>query len=781
VYGVSVTPDLKLAYETYLGGDVEAAFQALEQAESKPSDAGLSWQISFLKAQVLIMMGRAADAEAELETTSRREIAFIGHNWNSRALRGEVKLWLEDFENAKRDLYQVIKAAGNWSLPTSYPLPPRNLPEMAGVATAQLRAFTALAGIYLFEGKYEKALLWAEAAEKKFNDVHFLTQHPVYGQMVVAHADSFYGRASNLVFLASAKLAVTKDIEASNPLFYRAASFFRTLDYDRGIVTLEALRARTLHGIEQYALADEAAIKALELAHRCGATDMVWRIEVLRGQTLLEMGREEEAEQVLRHAQTGIDEISGSLSTDRAKLRFGVGKEDIIHFLTKMDARKSDYTRLFEDLERARARAFVEMLAGRNIAPTREPELVQSIQKLGRQILQQRLVNYAPANTPGKNLSREKELLTRRQAFIEQLRERDPEMADVLAISFKSLREIQSRLTFGEVLVYALPARGDESVQLFLIEEKGQRILTLSLTWNALQVLLDRFTDSIGHTINRTARGIAVKAVSPAAPSILRTNAALKELADRLQISEWTAKKTMYVVPSNALYFVPWGALDVHAPVVVLPNGGWLTRHPRPLVAQSSAIIVGDPELGGFLPPLPGAREEARSVAAIYGVAPLVGKDATEAKLRDSIGTGVKVLHLATHGIYDPKDPLASALYLSKENKAFSLTAGALYENPLTARTVIMSACATGMGKIIAGDDLLGLKRSFYLGGATVILSSLWPIDDDGTKLFMETFHRHAQGNSYADAWLAARNVLKQQGLPPSIYGAFILSGARGQ
>ena len=778
-YGISVTPELKLAYETYLGGDAEQAFKALEQAESKSSDPGLLWQISFLKAQVLIMLGRAADAEVELETTSQREMIFIGHNWNSRALRGEVRLWLEDYQSAKQDMFQVVKAAGDWSMPTSYALPPGNLPELVGVVTAQLRAFTGLAGIYLFEGKYEKALLWAETSEKKFNDVHFLTQHPLYGRMVVAHADSFYGRANNLVFLAAAKLAVTRDVEESNLVFNRAESFFRSLEYDRGIVTLEALRARTLHGIEQYASANDAAVKALELARRCGATDMIWRIEVLRGQTLIKMGREDEAEQVLRHAQTGIDEISGTLATDRAKLRFGVGKEDVVHFLTKMDVKKSDFNRLFEDLERSRARAFVEMLAGRNIAPTREPELTKAIQQLSQKILQQRLVNYAPGNAVGKNPSREKELLSQRRAVIEQLRQRDPEMADVLSISFKTLQQIQSRLKSGEVLVYALPARSHESIQLFLIEERNQRILTLSLTWDSLQSLLDQFTESIGFPMDQAARGVAIKAVSSAASSASRTDAILNDLCEGLKMSQWSARKTIYVVPSGALYFVPWGALDVQVPVVILPNGGWLIRNPRSFVTQFSASVVGDPELGGVLPQLPGAREEARSIAAIYQASPLLGEEATETNLRDAVGTGVKILHLATHGIFDPKDPLASALYLSKERKAFSLTANSLYENPIPARTVILSACATGMGKIMSGDDLLGLSRSFYLSGATVILSSLWPIEDEGTKVFMETFHRQAQTGNYGDAWLAARNALKQRGLPPSVYGAFILGGSR--
>jgi CHAT domain-containing protein len=136
-------------------------------------------------------------------------------------------------------------------------------------------------------------------------------------------------------------------------------------------------------------------------------------------------------------------------------------------------------------------------------------------------------------------------------------------------------------------------------------------------------------------------------------------------------------------------------------------------------------------------------------------------------------------LHLATHGIYDASNPLASALYLSEQKKAFPLTASMLYERPMLAQVVVMSACETGMGKITSGEDLLGLSRSFYLGGTLAILSSLWPIEDEGTKRYMEIFHESSRNGDYGQAWLKARNQLKQQGFSPAVYGAFVLGGAR--
>lgn len=75
------------------------------------------------------------------------------------------------------------------------------------------------------------------------------------------------------------------------------------------------------------------------------------------------------------------------------------------------------------------------------------------------------------------------------------------------------------------------------------------------------------------------------------------------------------------------------------------------------------------------------------------------------------------------------------------------------------------------MGKSIAGDDMLGLVRSFYLGGATTVLSSLWPVDDLGTKVFMEVFHRSAAKGNYAKGWLEARDALKSQGCPRQSMG----------
>lgn len=57
-------------------------------------------------------------------------------------------------------------------------------------------------------------------------------------------------------------------------------------------------------------------------------------------------------------------------------------------------------------------------------------------------------------------------------------------------------------------------------------------------------------------------------------------------------------------------------------------------------------------------------------------------------------------------------------------------------------------------------------------------LSSLWPVDDEATRIFMERFHDRAGAGEYGQAWLAARAALIEAGFPPGAYGAFALGGA---
>ena len=174
------------------------------------------------------------------------------------------------------------------------------------------------------------------------------------------------------------------------------------------------------------------------------------------------------------------------------------------------------------------------------------------------------------------------------------------------------------------------------------------------------------------------------------------------------------------------------------------------------------------------MPQLPGARNEAIEIGQLLSAEPLIGGDATEERLRNAVGNQTRMLHLATHGQFDPLRPLESGIYLTRSK----LTTQSLFDHPLNSYTVILSACESGLGQTMAGDDYLGLTRSLYLGGTRTVIHSLWPVSDQATQQFMRTLYQSVNTHPIGQAWRIAVDQMILDGYPAYISGAFVLGGS---
>ncbi len=759
-YDFVVTPALARVNDAFLAGEYETALDHLDDAAIEADGPLQRWHASFSRARTLIAAGRAADAEAELARTEALEIAYFGTNLGSRALRGEVRFWLGDYEAAIRDELSVVEALGDFRAPTLFVFPPQ-IPQLALMNRAQFRAYLVIANALMFQSDYAAALPWAEAAEQLFEESHYAWQHQLYSAYLKLDADMFYGRGVNLAVIAAARMQDGGDTQRADRTFASARAYLQAMGYDAGVSIVEAVRARALLDAGEPAKAETVAAAAAEQAARRGLAGMLWQLQALRGEALLALGRPAEAESAYRAAQLGIEGVTGALSTDSAKRRFGVGKDEVTRVLADLALARGDLDAAFADLERGRARAFVDMLGRRSVAEGRQAELVERIRGVSDAIRRQRIVNAAPGAGTAEGVTRVAGLMDDRAALVTELRRRDPEMADVLNVSSRPLAEIRGRLAPQDRLLYALPAAdGGEPIRFLDIRRGGVALGTTAMTGDELERALTPFAsdEPLRHAPAQTA--------------------AARTITEGLGLDGGADSGVLYVVPSGPLYFVPWGALAIERPVVVLPTGGWLARGAEGRSRVRRAAIVGDPHLGTSWVSLPGARTEAEDIGRLYRAETLLGGQATETALRAAVGDGVGVLHLATHGLFDARDPLASAILLSDGTGQAPLTAARLFEQPLAADLVVLSACETGLGAATAGDDFLGLARSFYLGGARAVVNSLWPVHDRPTRIFMTEFHRLARGGDYGGAWLAARDRLRAEGFPPSVYGAFVLGGA---
>jgi CHAT domain-containing protein len=175
------------------------------------------------------------------------------------------------------------------------------------------------------------------------------------------------------------------------------------------------------------------------------------------------------------------------------------------------------------------------------------------------------------------------------------------------------------------------------------------------------------------------------------------------------------------------------------------------------------------------------------------------------------------VLHLATHGFFQPDVPFdknaaqrqfygierkkatqnpllrSGLLFAGAQNTLNQLRPqNASYDNGiLTAQEalqlhldstnlVVMSACETALGAVSNGEGVYGLQRALQAAGAKTLLMSLWKVDDEATQLLMTTFYTQwLQTGNKRQAFAAAQQALRDNAKfnHPYYWGAFVIIG----
>ena len=772
--GIIISPELKIAYDNYLGGNGNKAMEALNLAVTKTKDTLMLFQISSLKVRVLMLMGMDADAHEELKILATYEKKQFNHNLNTLAFKGEVLVREGRFDEAHKIFNRVLNSIGDWNIPTKYGVPPSDISDLVAVTTAQIRSMIGMAGLYVMQDKYKEAEIWATETEKRINAVHYLSSHPLYTTYFNSYLDSYYGRAMNMVFLSASLLGNGKDIEKAKYYHNEALEFFQKIHYEKGEIIALTIKAKTLSFLKKYQKANLLALKAIKLANKKKMYDFIWRIETLRGKFLLKENKIDEAQLAFRNASNVIDLVSGELKTDFSKRRFGTGKDDLVYNLMMIDIRKKDYHQLFKDVEEGRARAFVDIMRNRIVSHSKNNVLLKQIRTIDKQTKELVIENNSLYSV--NNIQEQDVLRERRQKLVKNLIEKEPQLASVITSFSYKLSDIQKSLNHDTSILYFLPVRKHENIKALIINNKKISLKVFDITQEELSNIMQQYLIKIGVNESSLSKGTrSLKKNKLRDKYYLRTQTPLKKLQTQLSLTDIKANK-LFIVGSGATTYIPWGTYEKSIEISILPNASWVLNTTKNEYLNK-AVIVGNPDYGGKLAQLEGTVQEAKELGKLYKVKPLLFKHATIQNIRKRISKGVKVLHLATHGVFYSEKPLESAIFLSQNSQLYSLSAAELFKSPLKANLVVLSACETGMGTNIAGDDLLGLPRSFFLGGSKAIVSSLWAIDDIGTKEFMLEFHKYAKDGDYGKGLLKAKEVLKHKGYPASVYGAFVLYG----
>ncbi len=226
-----------------------------------------------------------------------------------------------------------------------------------------------------------------------------------------------------------------------------------------------------------------------------------------------------------------------------------------------------------------------------------------------------------------------------------------------------------------------------------------------------------------------------------------------------------TAKRWI-VVPQSVLHYIPWAALTDRAgrrltediAIALAPSASvWLELRARPPQTVTSFLGIADPAIADTpLPRLPNAKKELKRIEGqLDGLERLTlsDGDATEAALRSQVG-GRGIVHFATHGEFPEDNPLDFHRLLLAADSAHD---GRLEADELrgldfrSAWLVALSICDGGLFRFGAGDEPLGLIAALLSAGASNVVGTLWPIEDDAGRDFMADFYDGVLGRPPAE------------------------------
>jgi CHAT domain-containing protein len=468
----------------------------------------------------------------------------------------------------------------------------------------------------------------------------------------------------------------------------------------------------------------------------------------------------------LREAIDTVEQQRASINTEASKIGFVGDKEGLYARAIALSLELGEQALAYELMERAKSRALVDLLAGREAGvqaalQSRDPQAGSALQDW------RRAVDEAAVQLPAAGLDAGASGRARASAAGQaaQLKKQHPALASLVSVDALPLDEVRTHLAPNETLVeYHL-----HDGQLVIMAATKDKVLSAVRPGAGLEQEVNLLREAI---MARQDAGAAARA-----------------LYQRLlaPVAELTRGRDLVVVPAGILHYLPFAALHDGQDSLLaahglrfLPSATVQKYLPAPRRAPPRGMLVlGNPDLGKPELDLPAAQQEAELLGRLVPDSTvLLRLEASESRLRLLAGSH-RYLHLAAHGQFRSTNPLASRLALAPDGQHDgNLTLSEIYGLRLDADLVTLSACETGLGRKVGGDDLVGMTRGFLYAGASNIVASLWEVDDAATMALMQGFYRRLlAGQPKRAALREAQLELRARFPDPLHWAAFYLTG----
>lgn len=538
--------------------------------------------------------------------------------------------------------------------------------------------------------------------------------------------------------------------------------------------------------------------QAVDLALEQADKKSLWEIYLELGNAQRGLGRDLEAAESYRAAIAIIEEIRASISTEELRATyFGSDKRlDAYHNLIGLlvnadgDPPPADAQAAFETMEKARARSFLDSLEVRaymNERPAGDPALAEREKALlGRLSQAYRELLRPGLEGPGKSAvqARIEAVEEELERLRRDMRRADPALAGLKYPAVVTYEQARTALPDARTTAIAF-AVGKEKAYAFALSRAGLKVYPIPPP-AVLRADVERH----------------IRRISDTDSASFDEGAALYKALIEPGLLPGTTK--LIIIPDGILTYLPFEALPTTgrgAPLHWLVQDYEVSYAPslssyRELRARAGRthartkpglLAVGAPsyaspdkereaaklieslypELGTPNLALPFAGREIDRAASYFPArrrTVLTGQTASEDAFKARASERNRVIHLAAHGLIDDRKPMRSAIVMAAPttpDEDYLLQTREILDLDLDADLVVLSACRTGLGRLLRGEGIEGLNRAFFAAGASSVLMTLWSVSDEAGVPLMDSFYgRLLASDSIAAALRAAKLAL---------------------
>lgn len=568
------------------------------------------------------------------------------------------------------------------------------------------------------------------------------------------------------------------------------------------------LMARTYFRMGQYSSAVDAAGQALAFARKIPDEELIWQSQAIAGDSYL-------AQRNFISARESLEKSIATIESLREKIVGGEEQTQLFfetrtapyYSMTKLLLMQNQQEQALSFAERAKARVMLEAIQNGRIPVTKsmtaaeqqkEKQLSGKLVVLNKLILMERQSEQPdPARLAKLSSALDHDRLEF-EAFQTSLYAAHPELKVQRGVLPGFLLSDAPGLLTDDSSAILEFMVGQEETYLFVITGKDKPALmvhSIPVKGKNIAGLVDRFRQQMASRD----------------PLFRKSAAAAFDTLLGPARNQLKGKTALIIIPDSDLWQLPFQALVSapnryliddcsvsYAPSLAVLHEMKTLRGRRPENQAGALLAFGNPSLGNnstrsradreLWDPLPQAEKEVIAIGELYASEPskiYIGAEAREGRVK-SEANSFRILHMATHGMFDDSSPMYSHLVLSQLNGNSTedglLEAWEIMKMDLQLSLVVLSACETARGRYGAGEGMIGLTWAFFVAGCPATVVSQWKVESASTARLMLAFHKNLRVNglSPAAALRQAELALRhsEDFSHPFYWAPFVLVGA---